>query len=183
MHLAATVKPPRIRRTWDASKVEASRDSHTTLLSLPQPIRGVLDALRAARALRVQPGRDEKIILEWNAMLSPPRSLRAGTIVLESELKSYCAHWSPRTSHGSCGVPPTSGRTQRPPPAWLANAQIDAFEHTGDDEVALMGQTTITAVSSRHYWNGQLPRNSASPNALSNPPHPERPCHRPLHAS
>ncbi|HWD96772.1 MAG TPA: thioredoxin domain-containing protein [Acidimicrobiales bacterium] len=129
----------------------------------PEPLRDVHDALTAARATRIQPGRDEKIILEWNAMLASAflRSgdghfERRGTELLHSLAATHVAQgtwW--RTTHHQAHA--TAADL-----AWLVNAQIDAFEISGEDEW-LEAARTASHFLLTHYWDGELP-SATSPN-------------------
>ncbi len=162
-HLAATVKRWRIEEHGTFEGRSIPRLAHDAPFATPAHFRGVLDALRVARALRVQPGRDEKIILEWNAMLASAFfksgddrfGVRAEELLrsLSSTHFARGSWW--RTAHQRAHATASDL-------AWLANAQIDAFEHTGDDEW-LDGAENVTRFLLAHYWDGELP-NSASPN-------------------
>jgi uncharacterized protein len=123
----------------------------------PEQLRGALSALQRDRALRVQPGRDEKVILEWNAMLASaffksddPRFEARAEDLLRSLHSTHFANktwW--RTAHQQAHATASDL-------AWLVNAQVDAFEHTGDDEW-LSAAEGVARYLLEHYWDGPLP--------------------------
>ena len=114
-------------------------------------------ALRRSRAQRTQPGRDEKVILEWNAMFAsalfetrePPYVVRA-TSLLESLHRTHFhddVWWrtEARRAHASAADV-----------AWMLDACVDAFEGTGDDawtdRAGTLGHYLL-----EHYWDGEVP--------------------------
>jgi uncharacterized protein YyaL (SSP411 family) len=115
------------------------------------------EAMIAARSLRVQPSRDEKIILEWNAMLasaflaSGTRELEARGLDLLRSLRSTHFHdqtwW--RTEHRRAHA--TANDL-----AWLIDATLDAFELSGDDEWRDLGHE-VAAYLVEHFWDGPVP--------------------------
>jgi len=128
----------------------------------PERLQRAHDALIAARSTRVQPGRDEKIILEWNAMLASA-FVRSGDAYFEALGMELLRSLS--TTHFAQG---TWWRTTHHQAhataadlAWLANAQIDAFEVSGDDEW-LDAAISVSRFLLEHYWDGDLP-SAASP--------------------
>ena len=101
----------------------------------PVALVGARESLRRSRASRAQPGRDEKVILEWNAMFASALFMSGvapyverGVSLLESLRRT---HWSDgvwwrtesRRAHASASDL-----------AWLVDAYVDAFESTGHDE-------------------------------------------------
>src|SRR5665213_3128328 len=123
----------------------------------PDVLVAARDALRRSRALRIQPGRDEKVILEWNAMFAsalfetrePPYVERA-TSLLASLHRSHFhdgVWWRTegRRAHASAADV-----------AWMLDAHVDAFEATGNDEwlevARLLAQYLL-----EHYWDGEVP--------------------------
>ena len=123
----------------------------------PDALRLAYDALRVARARRAQPGRDQKVILEWNAMLvsalfsSHDPSFEANGLELLDSLAR---------THFESG---TWWRTeQRIAPAtasdvaWLLDARVDAFEATGDDQW-LGAANELSHYLLKHYWDGEVP--------------------------
>ena len=123
----------------------------------PDNLHGALSALRAARRRRVQPSRDEKVILEWNAMFA--------SALIESGEASFVGQGlhlltSLRASHfdGS-----TWWRTEyraahatAADVAWLLDAMVDAFEATGSDEW-LDAARVVADYLLTHYWDGDRP--------------------------
>ena len=123
----------------------------------PEGLLGALEALRAARARRIQPGRDEKIILEWNAMLASALlvSGEAEFVAPGLELLDTLAHshfsdatwWrtEQRQAHATAGDV-----------AWTLDANLDAFELTGDDHW-LEAATDLAHYLLAHFWDGEIP--------------------------
>jgi uncharacterized protein YyaL (SSP411 family) len=118
-------------------------------------------ALAQRRSQRVQPSRDEKVILEWNAMIA--------TAFLRSDDREFEALGldllrSLATTHFTSD---TWWRTERREAhamasdvAWLVDATIDAFELTGDDEW-LRASNAGARYLIDHYWDGPLPTTAA----------------------
>lgn len=125
----------------------------------PEDLHGALDALRVARRSRVQPGRDEKVILEWNAMLASalvqsgePSLVDQGLQLLTSLRFSHFdgSNWW-RTEYRTAYA--TAADV-----AWLLDAMVDAFEATGSDEW-LDAARVVAEYLVAHYWDG--PRSTA----------------------
>ena len=123
----------------------------------PDDLLAALEALRGARARRPQPGRDEKVILEWNAMFASACLLSAEPARVEQACNLLR---SLRVSHFSNS---TWWRTEQRQAhasiadiAWLCEAHLDAFEATGDElwlkEAHELGQYLLA-----HYWDGIVP--------------------------
>jgi hypothetical protein len=133
------------------------RLSHDAPFVTPERLRDAYDALTESRSSRVQPGRDEKIILEWNAMLASAfvksgdsHFAARGKELLRSLSVTHFARgtwW--RTAHHQA-------HATAPDLAWLVNAQIDAFEVFGDDEW-LDAARGVSHFLLKHYWDGELP--------------------------
>jgi uncharacterized protein YyaL (SSP411 family) len=113
--------------------------------------------LMAARAARVQPSRDDKIILEWNAMLASAFLLSGddkfetrGREILRSLRRTHFQDetwW--RTEHHRAYA--TANDL-----AWLIDAAVDAFELTGDDEWREIAHEVATYLI-EHFWDGPVP--------------------------
>lgn len=125
--------------------------------STPSALVGARDALTARRAKRIQPARDEKVVLEWNAMIasaflaSNDRAFTAlGLDLLHSLTVSHFVDgvwW--RTQHHQAHA--TANDV-----AWLADAMVDAFELTGDGQW-LRKSNELVRYLLDHYWDGALP--------------------------
>ncbi len=123
----------------------------------PPALSSSLEALREARARRAQPARDEKIILEWNAMFASAL-LRSGDRQLEGigrDLLTTLAR-----THWRNGV---WWRTERrnsyataSDVGWLLDANVDAFELTGD-HTFLLTATALARYLVEHFWDGEVP--------------------------
>jgi hypothetical protein len=125
--------------------------------STPVALGAAREALRRSRARRVQPGRDEKVILEWNAMFA------------SALFESGEAHYVTRATallrslgqtHFRDGV---WWRTERQRAhasasdvAWMLDACVDAFEATGDAEW-LESAGSLEHYLLEHYWDGEVP--------------------------
>jgi uncharacterized protein YyaL (SSP411 family) len=105
----------------------------------------------------VQPGRDDKVILEWNAMFASalfevreaPFVARAMTL-LRSLRRTHFSDgvwWRTESQRAHAGASDV---------AWMLDASVDAFEATGDDEwLDVAG--TLAPYLLEHYWDGELP--------------------------
>jgi uncharacterized protein YyaL (SSP411 family) len=115
-------------------------------------------ALRLARSLRPQPGRDEKVILEWNAMFASAclKSADAGLIdralqLLDSLHLTHFSHdtwWRTERNEAHASASDL---------AWFCDAHVDAFEVTGDERW-LVGATALVRYLLAHFWDGDIPR-------------------------
>ncbi len=125
--------------------------------SPPVALAPVRDSLLRSRARRVQPGRDEKVILEWNAMfvsalfeVRDAPSVELATSLLHSLQRTHFRDdvwWrtESRRAHASASDV-----------AWILDATVDAFEATGDDswiERARLHRAYLLD----HYWDGEVP--------------------------
>ncbi len=123
----------------------------------PDRLRATREALRAARALRVQPARDEKVILEWNAMLASACLLVGETEFVAPALELLA---SLATSHFAAN---TWWRTEQRQAhatasdlAWMVDARVDAYERTGD-EIWLDAARDVADYLITHHWDGEVP--------------------------
>jgi uncharacterized protein YyaL (SSP411 family) len=118
---------------------------------------GALEALRATRAQRPQPGRDEKVILEWNAMFASAL-LESGEAAMVAKGLGLLVALS--STHFDVGVwwrtEQRKAHATAADVAWLLDATVDAFEATGDDEW-LARAASLAEYLLRHYWDGELP--------------------------
>jgi uncharacterized protein YyaL (SSP411 family) len=130
----------------------------------PNALEAAREALRRSRATRIQPSRDEKVILEWNAMFA--------SALCETRDAAYVARGtallaSLRRTHFHDGVWwRTEGQRAHASAsdvAWMADACVDAFEATGDDEwLGVAG--SLSRYLLEHYWDGEVPT-SRTPHA------------------
>jgi len=133
------------------------RLAHGAPFDTPADLIPALDALRAARAQRIQPGRDEKIILEWNAMLASAllvsgeaEFIAAGLELLDALARSHFsdATWwrtEQRRAHATASDV-----------AWMLDANLDAYERTGDDHW-LRASNDLARYLLEHFWDGAIP--------------------------
>jgi uncharacterized protein YyaL (SSP411 family) len=127
----------------------------------PVPLLAALEALRAVRARRAQPGRDEKVILEWNAMFASALlwSGQAAMVAKGIELLHSLSN-----THFDDGVwwrtEQRKAHATAADVAWLLDAVVDAFEATGDDEW-LARAASLAQYLLGHYWDGELPTPSS----------------------
>ena len=123
----------------------------------PRELADALVALRNARAQRVQPERDDKVILEWNAQFASAclamRDARYRDVALDLLERLGSSHAARgvlyRTQHRS--VHATLADV-----AALADALVDAFEATGDDLWLQRARETANYLLA-HYWDGEVP--------------------------
>lgn len=123
----------------------------------PESLAPAFDALRRARSQRPQPARDEKVILEWNAMLAKSlltsgdeRYLDEGLRLLAGLSDSHFADglwW--RTEQ--CQAHATAADV-----AWLLDATLEAFEATGDDAWRQRSRD-LAEYLLEHHWDGERP--------------------------
>ena len=127
----------------------------------PAALGPAIEALRDARARRVQPGRDEKVILEWNAMFASALLMsgegayvQRGLELLELLTRSHFdgrAWWRTerRQAHATAADV-----------AWMLDASIDAFEATGHDRWTSHA-TSLARYLVAHHWDGEVPSTEA----------------------
>ena len=114
-------------------------------------------ALLTSRHQRVQPSRDIKIVLEWNAMVASAfllsgvaRYEQRALELLESLRSTHFARdtwW--RTEHQRAQATASDL-------AWLIDASIDAYELTALDEWRDLASDVATYLVA-HYWDGPVP--------------------------
>ena len=113
--------------------------------------------LIAHRNRRVQPSRDDKVILEWNAMLASA-FLRSGRQRLRGTRSELLAEL--RASHFDDGVwwrtAHRRAHATASDIAWLIDAHVDAFELSGDDQW-LDEAATSARYLLEHHWDGPVP--------------------------
>jgi uncharacterized protein YyaL (SSP411 family) len=123
----------------------------------PDGLLAARESLRRERATRVQPSRDEKVILEWNAMFASAllqsgveRYILAGTELLTSLRRTHFAKgvwWRTQSLAAHAGASDV---------AWMIDASMDAFEATGED-AWLRDATHDANYLLAHYWDGEVP--------------------------
>jgi uncharacterized protein len=123
----------------------------------PAALTPARESLRRVRAQRAQPGRDEKIILEWNAMFASALFevreapyVEQGAALLRSLSRTHFSEgvwWRTESRRAHAGASDV---------AWMLDAHVDAFEATGDDEW-LDVAATLAPYLLEHYWDGELP--------------------------
>ena len=123
----------------------------------PSELADALAALRNARARRVQPARDDKVILEWNAQFAS-----ACLSLHDASFDDVALDLLERlgTTHVEGGI---LYRTQYhtvhaalADVAALTDAYLDAFESTGDDLWLHRARETANYLLA-HYWDGEVP--------------------------
>jgi uncharacterized protein len=127
-------------------------------LPWPPDLTRELEALREVRRGRPQPGRDDKVILEWNAMFatalfaSPDEADHRRALILLAQLgESHVgqSHWWRTQARRDYATAADL--------AWLIDAHVDAFEATGDDQW-LDAAHAVAAYLLEHHWDGPVPR-------------------------
>ncbi len=123
----------------------------------PDDLRPALTALRVARAQRPQPSLDEKVILEWNAMLATALLATYDAAYADEGLRLL---GSLRATHWDGSVWWRSDRRNAHATsadvAWLIDAELDAFEWTGDDRWLDVARVDASYLVD-HYWDGPRP--------------------------
>ena len=160
--LSDTLARWRIERSGAFEGRSIPRLADGEAFAVPDHLARAHHELVRARARRVQPGRDEKVILEWNAMLASAflRSDEGHFVSLGEELLASlrATHFAEdtwwrtahRQAHATCADL-----------AWLISAEVDAFEQTGNDEW-LDDAELIAHYLLQHFWDGPIP-NGESP--------------------
>jgi hypothetical protein len=125
--------------------------------STPAALRSAREALRRSRAQRTQPGRDEKVILEWNAMFASALFETRETHYVE---RAAALLRSLRRTHFHDGVwwrtASQRAHASASDVAWMLDACVDAFEATGDVEwLDVAGP--LARYLLEHYWDGDVP--------------------------
>jgi len=124
---------------------------------LPHELREARDALLRARRMRVQPGRDDKVILEWNAMFASACLASGDEQLVELALDLLrslrVTHFSERTWWRTEQQEAHASASDL---AWLCDAQVDAFELTGDDQWLTAAREQAQYLLD-HYWDGERP--------------------------
>ena len=123
-----------------------------------------LKALRASRDLRPQPTRDEKVILECNAMFAVACFesgdehfvVLGGTLLRQLAVTHFAnGFWWRTSNHRSYATCADV--------AWYLQALLGAFEATGDETwLDLAGSSSHYLI--KHFWDGDLP-SPTNPNA------------------
>jgi hypothetical protein len=123
----------------------------------PDALVAARDALRRSRALRIQPGRDEKVILEWNAMFASAlfesrvaRHVSRATSLLATLHSTHFGGgvwWRTQSQHAHASASDI---------AWMLDAHVDAFEATGNDEWLEVARS-LAQYLLEHYWDGEVP--------------------------
>ena len=122
----------------------------------PRALVPALDALEASRRRRPQPTRDDKVILEWNAMFaralfaSRDPAMLSDSMALLLSLESthfQRGHWW-RTESGRDYA--TAADV-----AWLIDAFVDAYEIAGDDTWLTRAYDAASYLV-EHYWDGPV---------------------------
>jgi uncharacterized protein YyaL (SSP411 family) len=115
------------------------------------------NSLVAARGQRVPPSRDNKIVLEWNAMVASaflltgvaPYQQRALELLTSLQTSHFAGDTWWRTEHQRAQATASDL-------AWLVDAVMDAYELTGDDEWRTFA-LDVAAYLVAHYWDGAVP--------------------------
>jgi hypothetical protein len=122
----------------------------------PRALAPALDALEASRRRRPQPTRDDKVILEWNAMFaralfaSRDPAMLADSMALLLSLESthfQRGHWWRTESNRDYATAADV--------AWLIDAYVDAYEIAGDDGWLTRAYDAASYLV-EHYWDGPV---------------------------
>jgi uncharacterized protein len=147
----------RIEAIGDFEGRSIPRLASDAMFRCPEELLAARDALRAARERRPQPGRDEKVILEWNAMLASA-CLMSG--VPNHEMMAFDLLDSLGDSHFSGAIwwrtEQQEAHASASDIAWLCDAHIDAFEVSGNESWLLRARD-LAQYLVNHYWDGDVP--------------------------
>jgi uncharacterized protein YyaL (SSP411 family) len=109
----------------------------------------------------VQPVRDDKVILEWNAMFAAAlfethdaRHVARATALLESLRRTHFRDGVWWRTEGQRAHASASDV------AWMLDACVDAFEATGEDQWIEEAGSLVTYLLA-HYWDGAVPTANA----------------------
>lgn len=127
------------------------RLAHDEPFSPPRELVDAINALRTVRRGRPQPGRDDKVVLEWNAMLlsslvaarTPTHTQRA--ITLFDDLQRLTCREG-RWHRTDSGAPATASDV-----AWLALAALDLFELNGQGDYLACATSALDQLLTDHY--------------------------------
>jgi len=155
--LAATLRRWRIVSPGEFEGRSIPRLDEREPFTTPDDLQGARNALRQFRAMRSQPSRDEKVILEWNAMFASallqsgvPSHVVRGTDLIASLHRTHFIDdqwWRTQSRMAFAGASDI---------AWMIDASVDAFEATGDDSW-LANAATCASYLLAHYWDGTVP--------------------------
>jgi uncharacterized protein YyaL (SSP411 family) len=122
----------------------------------PDSLREAAAALLAARRSRPAPGRDDKVVLEWNAMLASALLESADDGCVARGIDLLNGLW--RTHHDGTWwrTASHSARATSLDIAWFLDAHVTAFEATGD-EVWVTRSTLLVGELIDGYWDGPEP--------------------------
>jgi hypothetical protein len=129
--------------------------------AIPVALMAAREALVRSRARRSQPSRDEKVILEWNAMFASALfesgeapDVARGTSLLRSLRQTHFRDGVWWRTEGQRAHASASDV------AWTLDASVDAFEATGDAEW-LESASSLARYLLEHYWDGQVPTSNS----------------------
>ncbi len=146
-----------ITEDGDIEGANVPRLSQDAPFTPPLELEPAIEVLSRARQSRPQPSRDDKVILEWNAMFaralfaSRDEDLTRDAMVLLESLEAthfQRGHWwrteSCRDYATACDM------------AWLCDAYVDAFEVAGEDTWLTRAYDAASYLI-EHYWDGPVP--------------------------
>ncbi len=133
-------------------------------LATPPELVGAAAALLAARRRRAQPGRDDKVVLEWNAMFASAllSSRDAAYETRGLELLDSLAE-THRAPQGWWRTERPGARATAADLAWFIDALVDAYEVTGLDAWCERARGVAADLLALH-WDGDVPT-AATPHA------------------
>ena len=154
---AATMAYLSISASGDLEGRSVPRLQPTSPFTAPVALRGALDALRVARDRRPQPARDDKVVLEWNAMFASALFASRDAVLTDSarELLDSLADTHFRRSHW-WRTESTRDYATAADLAWLVDVHVDAFEDSGDDRWLTRAYDAARYLI-EHFWDGAVP--------------------------
>jgi uncharacterized protein YyaL (SSP411 family) len=129
----------------------------------PPELAAARRALRVAREQRPAPGRDDKVVLEWNAM-TLVAFFESDVAELIDEARRRLADLHATHFHRSWWrTQSLQAHATSADLAWLIEAHVAGFEATGEDEL-LEPVAAIIDQLLEHYWDGPRPTAQARDN-------------------
>ena len=131
--------------------------------TVPDWLAPALRALRSIRSARPQPGRDDKVVLEWNAMLASALLATYDDAYADEGLALLS---SLRLTHFDgvawYRIDQRGAHATAADVAWLVDAELDAYEWTGAEQWLDLARVDAAYLVD-HHWDGPRP-SAANPN-------------------
>jgi len=124
----------------------------------PRELEAARRALLTSRQTRTQPGRDTKVVLEWNAMfLVALFESDDAELIHEGRSRLASLHRTHFDERVWWRTESRSAHATAADLAWLIEAHVSCFEASGDD-ADLTAVPAIIDYLMAHHWDGDRPR-------------------------